>query len=221
VTTLWLLLRRTSGLLYRFPLALLALQSFDLVSEAALSLMEAQEGSRVLFAAVTFPVVWFMMAFSLAVTTDFGRREQAGEAGGIAPSLRALGDKMKPLLASVAMTGVLVIVGLMVLLPGIYFLTLYLFVPCFVMVLPKASAFTYLAEAKALARGRFFALLALAIGVNLLSLGLDELQSLFEMPGLGLAARVLPRLVCTLVLGATINTFLTVCFLHLTEDRRA
>ncbi len=216
MSTIFSLSRQTFRLIFLFPLSLLALQGFDLVSELVLYYIDDPQASR-LFYAVGFPIVWFMTVFATAATFDFIRQHHRGVIPSVGSALTALGARLWSMSKTELIAGLAVMMGLLIVLPGLYFLTVYLFVPCFVMTLPPSSAFTYLAESKQLTRGRFWPLFILSVCIIALSVGLNELQNIWDTTAESVLGRVLPRTFFSLALSAAINTFISVCFFHFTE----
>ena len=202
-----------------YPFSLLVLQVFEMISEACLAYAEDLSDQRWALALLIVPAVWFMSVFSTAATFDFLRQAKTGR-----PSLRAafaaLGTHAVPLLTAGFISGLVIIPGLIILVPGIYFFGLYLFVPCFVMSEPRAPAFNYLALSSALSRGRRVKIVLVATAIVLLSLGLDELQKIWSSDTENVFLRVAPSVFFGMALTAFSNSFITACFFHFQENPR-
>lgn len=219
MSTLFQLLKTSARLLFLFPFQLFVLQSCDLLSEGLLAAVQEPTRNIWLYAAIVFPPLWFMTVFSTALTFDFLRQHFEGAKPSVLTAYRNLARKLPQMLKAEGIVGLAVILGLNLILPGLYFMTLYLFVPCLVMTRPKMPTFSYLSEASDMTRGYFWKLLCLSIVILILSLGLNEIQAQWlSWAGKGFL-QVAVALGISLVLGAAVNTFLTVCFFWFGQKR--
>ncbi len=130
---------------------------------AGLGLQEYDSAPAALFFWV--PIGWFGSVISAALSFDFVWQLEHGQVPQIGRSLKRLQEKLLPLLLESLIIGVPIILGSLLVLPGLYFFTIYLFVPGLVMVRPPSPAFSYLAESTLLARGRFFKLMFFSAAV--------------------------------------------------------
>ncbi len=204
------LLRNTGQNLFYFPLSLLGLQGFDLLSEGLIAYFDHRELPPYYVLALLFPMTWLFTAIGTAATCAFLRGKRGGPPLSVGGAYRLVFQRLTPLTLSSLTVALVVMVGLVAILPGIYFLAIYVFVPCLVVERVRpATVFVYLAESKRIARSALFPLLLLALVVLALGIGLGEAQErLGSLPA---------KLLVSLVLSATMNTFLCLTYFHLEE----
>lgn len=128
-------------------------------------------------------VPYFVVCSALSTSLTFVSVVEVcqGKRPTLATTLRAVLARLVPLLASAFLAAALVIVGLpLFFIPALYFLTIYLFVPYYVMAEPTGSPSIYLALSKRLAKanlgktfGVTFILLAVGLGLYYAGDGLD------------------------------------------------
>jgi len=145
---------------------------------------------------------------------------------GAVPSLASLRVQMrgrwKGLLLSALISGVLIVAGLPVILPGIYFMAVYLFVPAVAVVSPVAPASVYLARSKRLVKSRLWQVLGITIGLLAFGLGLHAIGEsvgawLAPGGGSGTAAALLARSGVAVLASLGLNMGLAWYFLRIWE----
>ncbi len=191
-------------------MSLMGLQAFDLISEGIVAALERKEVSPYYVIALAFPTTWILTAIGTAATCVFLRAKSRGLPTSVVSAYRAVFVRLIPLISTSLLVALVVMIGLIAILPGIYFLALYLFVPCLVVEMEQpGTVFLYLTESKRIVRGARLPMILLAISVLVLGIGLGEAQDLLgSLPA---------KLLVSLVLSATMNTFLTLTYFHLEE----
>lgn len=210
VKTFLTLIRDTGRNLFYFPMSLIGLQAFDLLSEGLIALFDQREMPPYYTLALLFPLTWLFTAIGTAATCIFLRARRRGQPASVSDAYRVVFRRMTPLILTSMVVALVVMIGLIAILPGIYFLAVYLFVPCLVAERERpGTLFVYLAESKRIARSSLIPLLILALVVLVLGIGLGEAQErLGSLPA---------KLLVSLVLSATMNTFLCLTYFHLEE----
>lgn len=221
MTSFFCLLRETFQTLRKHAFPLFFLQFFDGISETAVFLLgEPTDGSARLYVAVVFPVIWLMNSLGTAATFSFFRQARNEGYSTAALALKNVSEKFWPLIQAEAIVGCAVLLGIFLILPGIYFLAIYLFVPFLVIERPRQAIFSYLAESQVLARRALWPLIALSVFLLLVGLGLEEVQSqATHLMGASTPWAAFPiRLFVSMVLNMGINVFICHCFVHLAEN---
>lgn len=215
--------RDTFRTLKRYPFSFFFLQFFDGISESVLFFLgEPTDGSSILYIATVFPLTWFMTCFGTAATFNFFQQIQSGAEPRKSDAISAVFKKWKPLVLSEAIVAIAVLIGIFLIVPAIYFLAVYLFVPCVVMSRQRLPVFGYLSESQAIARNSMGGLLALACVVLVLGLGLSEIQSLVTsaLHIEAVWALFLINIVLSMALNMTLNTFICHCFVQLAGNSK-
>ena len=121
-------------------------------------------------AVTLFPYFIFTTALSSALTALIARDIDHGNQPTLGRALSQLGSRFGSFLKASLLCGVFIVVGLPVLLPAIYFMAIYLFVPLIAVFDAPAPAFSILARSKNLAKTNLkvvltFTLASLATGL--------------------------------------------------------
>jgi hypothetical protein len=175
---------------------------------------------------VILPLVWLLSALSIALTFAIVRRLRRGDGIGLGVVLSDLKPRLMRLLAASFLNGMVVLCGLLLVLPGIYFMTIYLFVPQLVMTLPVYPASTYLHLSKNLVRTHFWSTLSVVLLLFLSDLGLyvvgETLGTWIGGWAENDAARdgllIGTKMVLSLLTSAGINVGISYFFLELQEE---
>ena len=196
------------------PFPLFFMQVFEGTSECLLDwVTDLSLSFSPFLIAAAFPVLWVMMGFSSATTYFFIQNRDQKSGPLLRQTISAVAGKWRSLALAQLIVGGAVTLGIFLILPGLYFLATYLFVPMCVMEGPKRSVFSYLAESQQIARSHLWALLSAVVFALLLGLGLEEVES--HLPYL-LQNPVL-SLFLSMVLSLNVNVFLSHCFQHLRQ----
>lgn len=196
-------------------LAQLPETTVDLV-EKALGLTKLGE-SPMLLALAILPYFWIASATSLYLTAfvvfSLDRKEIPTARG----ALDALGSRLPQIVSSSLLAGVVVLVGIPLVFPGLYFMCCYLFVPVCIAADPlRVPSSALLSRSKKIARTRLS--LVVPLGAGLLGVGLalffveEALQGAGVVDGLAL----LCKMMIAVPLGACVYAAVSEFYLILT-----
>jgi hypothetical protein len=221
-------LSRTIGAIGRAPLLLIAVQvpeaAFDLVDKTLTPITEKYPMIAIIG---ILPIVWLLSALSVSLTFAAILRLESGE--GARPTLRGVCQDLSPrlgrLLGASLLNGIVVLCGLLLLLPGIYFMAIYLFVPQLVMTLPAYPATTYLSLSKKLVRDHFWSTLGVVLILFVADFGLyvigetlgTWLAGTADEAGIRDAILVATKILLSLVTSTAINVGVSYFFLEIRD----
>jgi len=119
---------------------------FDIVEK---TLTPLSESSPFLALLIILPLVWLLSALSISLTFASVQRMRKRQAPDWKKSVKDVRKHLGQILPASFLVGIVVLCGLLLLIPGIYFMAIYLFVPQIAMTYPKYPATTYLSISKA------------------------------------------------------------------------
>ncbi len=202
------------------PLLLLASQ----LPEASVDLVEKALGrtslgqSPILLALTVLPYFWIASAASFFLTAHLVISLDLGRDVSFRDSWNSLIARLPALTTSSLLAGVVVLVGIPLLLPGVYFMACYLFVPACLATDPgDAPASVLLARSKKVARQRMGLILPLTTGFLVVGLGLFFLEEALVSAGMVDALAVLCKMMVAVPLGACVYVAVSDLFLALTS----
>jgi hypothetical protein len=144
----------------------------------------------------------------------------------IGSSLRSVGEKWKTLIPTSVLLGIIILLGFLALiLPGLYFMAAFLFVPQLIVTEPKLPWSVYFFKSKKLAKKAFlktfFAVtiffIANVAGYFIGELGEGAVASLTGNTGVQVGLSVCLGIVLSVFTGAFVNLWISYFFLTLTE----
>ena len=201
------------------PLHFLVLQIPEVSVEAIYAFFpNLREAPLPLIAAVLFPYLAITSFLSSALTFASLRQARAGGNPSLGNSINLVISKSKILFPTSLLTGVILLLGMVaLLLPFLYFMALYLFVPFLVMTEGPLPWSVYLHKSKVLAKRRFWSCLALVLLMLAVSFGSDAAcNELREwIPSYGLVAL---KLMVSLVTSAVLGVWTGLFFLEMQEQ---
>jgi hypothetical protein len=161
-------------------------------------------------AVALFPYFAVMSALSTALTGIAARELTAGNRVTLSGVWHVVRPRLGSLFKASLLSGVFVLVGMPVLVPAVYFMTVYLLVPLTVVFESPAPAFTILARSKNLVRRRFWPVLGFTLFFLLVGVAMFLVQG--EIDKRFLENSEAPRLtgaiidtVFSLILGVGVN----------------
>ncbi len=199
-------------ILLKRPLLLLALQWPDLLSEMLISFTRPYDYLPWVNMLVVFPLTWLLTVISTAATFAFFRSQ--GQAS-FTSCFKQVALRIQPLMLTGLITGVAVALGLLIILPAIYFVAIYLFVPCVVLARPQMNVFEALAHSTRLTRKAIWSVLAFAVVVIVWGLLMGQVESALEAQGLGQEVSYLIKAVIALSLSAWVNSIISLLYFRL------
>ena len=222
--------RQTGRALKTAPLHYLALQlpeaSFDLVEH---SLAPVSDKHPLFALLIILPLVWELSAISIAFTFASILRRRRGEKPSIRQSVTEVRGRLRQILPSSFLVAIVVLLGLFLLVPGIYFMAIYLFVPHFAMIMSPAPATAYLNLSTRLVRQHLWTTLCLVVFIFLLDfaiyLGSETLGTFAGGVSLSPVGRDIiltaTKITLSLITSAAINVGVSYFFLEINSDSEA
>jgi hypothetical protein len=171
--------------LLKNPFPLLLLQVPEWVLEFPLHwLQTAKVSGEFWIALLLFPVTWVCAAFSTAAT--FSYLASPEEKQPLRESVRMVIRGLKPLVLASLVTAVATTLGILLILPGFYFLTLYCFVPFLAVQRPENGVFQTLSESTEMVKKDFWRLFFFTTSIALIAFSMEYVQD-GVVEGLGIA----------------------------------
>ncbi len=157
-----------------------------------------------------FPYFTVASALSTALTAIAVAHMAGGRKTSVTEVFRALTPRLGLLIKTSLLSGLFVLVGMPVLFPAIYFMTVYLLVPLVVVFDPPALAFSLLARSKNIVRARFWPVffftiffLSVGVGMFLVQGGMDK--RLIDQMGYPVYVGAIVDTVFSIALGIGVN----------------
>jgi len=198
--------KSTWGIFALAPIHFLILQIPEVSVEAIYALFPSiREAPLPLILAVLFPYLSIVSFLSTAATFVSLESAKTGRPVTLNGSAVIVMERLGKLLPVALLTGLILLLGMVALvLPFLYFMALYLFVPFVVMTEGEHPWSVYLHKSKVIAKRHFWSCLFLVILMLIVSFGTDaasnELVNLIPTPAL-VALKLLASLFTSAILG--------------------
>lgn len=183
-------------------------------------LMPTGDPNLLLIGLVLFPFLCFASFLSSSLTFLVVSQTRAGRRPRLMALLAELATHAGTLIPVSLLTGLITVLGLPLILPFLYFLAVYLFVPMLVLSEPRQPWSLYLSKSKALSKKRFWFSLGAILIMLLVQIGIGagvpELERFF--PGsVSVAEPALAILqgIATLMSSALMSLWISYYFLRL------
>lgn len=170
--------------LLKNPFPLLLLQIPEWALEFPLHwLQTAKVSGEFWIALFLFPVTWVFAAVSTAATYEY--LAHPNEKQPIRESFRRVVNGIKPLVLTSLVTATATTLGILLILPGFYFLTIYCFVPFLAVQKPGNGVFQTLSDSTEMAKKDFWRLLLFTTSIAIIAFSMEYVQD-GVIEGLGL-----------------------------------
>ena len=212
--------KATWSLFAAAPLHFLILQIPEVSVEAIYALFPGiREASMPLVLAILFPYLAIVSFLSTALTFVSTESGKSGRPITLRGTILVVMERLGTLLPVALLTGTILLLGMVALvLPFLYFMTLYLFVPFIVMTEARLKWSVYLHKSKVVAKRHFWSCLFLVVLMLVVSFGTDAASNelVNRVPAAGLVGiKLLASLFTSAILGIWNGLF----FLEIREPR--
>ncbi len=211
--------------LLKNPFALLLLQVPEWLLEFPLHwLQTAKVSGEFWIALLLLPITWVCAAFSTAAT--YGYLASPNEKHSLRESTRSVIRALRPLVFASLVTAAATTLGILLILPGFYFLTIYCFVPFLAVQRPDGGVFQTLSDSTEMVKKDFWRLLFFTTSIALIAFSMEYAQdgvveglgiSNLGIPWLSASLTVLTKMFLSLSFTAFANCVLVVWFLKLSS----
>ena len=197
-----------------FPLGLLALQIPEMTIHIAADSLPKNAPQEILLAiGLIFPYFCVMSFLSACATVMAVDQIQNSGKLSLAEIVQGVLSRLGRILPISIVVGLVTLLGIaLAVVPGLYFMTAYLFVPALIVTNERLPWSVYLFRSKTLAKHRFWSVLALMLSILLAGIVVDILPGELSVSGTGLPMMYALKLLVSAIVSGLGNVWGSVYF---------